>query len=665
MGRGLLILLLVLSAAAAPPPIRDAERTAVERVAAFLARDPGSNAGTRWTLQTVDSERAEDVAFRVTYANGLEQTVRVSDLDAPVPPPRVRTNSNRIPAYVLLFVGAALLLFRKTRAIAWFVMLGAAIALLLTREAKVNAPSPPDAPVAARIENARDPRTYYQEAMQTGSHEALRAAWSLEPVAREVLVRNARLFPLLRDARTREMVSLYATEEPVIRDRQLGLRPIALPRDARALASGGFLAITVGDATIAIPGGAVMAPANVRVVPATHWTHEEDAAALREATLLLSNESERNPSRVARAADALADHNRWADVLKLTDDIASTTPNVSPHLLVLRMRALLRANRVDEVRALAASPAIQDAPTKLAVADALVSQRAWDAAEKLYRAAGAPEQRLRQLALRRKLESEGVVIRTPHFDVRHDPTMNPAIAARIGELLERELARLREKLPLAAPRRITVNVFYWDDFRNEISGTDHILGLYDGEILFPFGVVQQFKPELVAIITHELTHAVVAQATGDNAPRWFQEGIAQRMELVPQHENAFHDRRTDDVLPVSLLDAAMENATDYEMAADHYRLAHTFVRYLEQRYANAIPLLMASFAAGRNSEDALTSLSGASLDAISREFRQWGFANSANFVSDEPFPYRDLYSPDVDPRIRSGFRWSDRRKQQR
>jgi hypothetical protein len=158
--------------------------------------------------------------------------------------------------------------------------------------------------------------------------------------------------------------------------------------------------------------------------------------------------------------------------------------------------------------------------------------------------------RLRQLELRRALATNGVIIATPHFDVRHDPTMNPAIAGRIGELLEAELARIRKTLTgdSPEPRRVTVNVFYWDDFREGITGGDHILGVYDGEILFPFGVVNQFKPEIVAVITHELTHAVVAQATADNAPRWFQEGLAQRMELVPRHENAFHETATDLVL---------------------------------------------------------------------------------------------------------------------
>jgi hypothetical protein len=69
---------------------------------------------------------------------------------------------------------------------------------------------------------------------------------------------------------------------------------------------------------------------------------------------------------------------------------------------------------------------------------------------------------------------------------------------------------------------------------------------------------------------------------------------------------------------------------------------------------------MASFAAGKNTEDAIAALTGKSLDAVNRDFRDWGFANSATFVNTEPWPYRDLYSPGADPRIKAGFKWSRR-----
>ena len=539
-----------------------------------------------------------------------------------------------------------------------------------------------------RFDQSRDPRLHYARAMRAGADENaaqqhLRTAWMLKPLAREELIREPRLQSLLRNVGAMWIIAYYSVEEPAPRSEWMAKTPIPLPRDAQALVCNEFLRIEIGGAAIEVPGGATLAPPNARVVPATHWKRQEDAAALRDAATLLEqpvhSRSGRGQLRVVRAAQALADHHRWPELIALTNDVTPQNAIVPPGLLTLRIWALLRADRDADARALANGAAVEELisrgtfpSTLLSIADALGNRGSWDIAERLYRAIDTPEQqpiveaRLRQLELRRTLATNGLTIVTRHFDVRHDPSMNPAIASRIGDLLEAELARLRRKIvptgsSRSEPRRVTVNVFYWNDFSAGITGGDHILGLYDGEITFPFGLVNQFKPEIVAVITHELTHAVVAQATGDNAPRWFQEGVAQRMELVPQHENAFYETSPNLVLPVPLLDAVMENAADVETMEKGYLVAQTFIRFLEHRYGdNAIRTLMASFAAGKNTEDAITALTGKSLDALNRDFREWGFANSATFVNHEPWPYRDLYSPGVDPRIKAGFKWSRR-----
>ncbi|HEX8254033.1 MAG TPA: hypothetical protein VF846_12875, partial [Thermoanaerobaculia bacterium] len=107
--------------------------------------------------------------------------------------------------------------------------------------------------------------------------------------------------------------------------------------------------------------------------------------------------------------------------------------------------------------------------------------------------------------------------------------------------------------------------------------------------------------------------------------------------------------------------AVMENAIDPYTMEHGYSVAQTFIRFLENRYGdNAITQLMAEFAKGRNTDDALTTLTGKSLDSLNRDFRQWGFANNGNFASTEPWPYGHLYSPGIDPRIREGFTWGRR-----
>jgi len=533
-----------------------------------------------------------------------------------------------------------------------------------------------------RVRGSRDAVLYYARAKQASANgklaeaqQHLAIAWALQPMAREELVREPRLFALVRDAQTSSLVSLLSAAEPARRSESLGRTPVALPAAAQAFVTGDLLRVEVNGAALEVSGGAALAPANARLVPATYRQKQQDAAALRDAQSLLElparATSPASRRRVVRAALALANHNRWPDVVRLTEDITPRTASVAPDLLVLRMRALLRADRVADARALAEGDAVtelglrrQVPATLLAIADAMATRGQWDTAMSLFGTVRAQEfskivdTRRRQVELRRALVADGKTISTAHFDIRHDPSMNPAIASRIGDLLEAEIVRLQKKLPPVQPRRVAVNVLHWETFRGDVTGSDHILGLYDGEILFPFAIVNRFKPEVVAIITHELTHALLAQATGDNAPRWFQEGTAQRMELVPVHPNPFASTAAEQVLPVSLLDAMMENATDTYALEHGYHVAHAFIRFLESRNGNrAIATLAAEFAKGKNTDDALLAVTGKSVDDLNQEFRAWGFANSGPFTNAERFPYDALYSPGIDPRIREGFKW--------
>lgn len=530
-----------------------------------------------------------------------------------------------------------------------------------------------------RFDSSRGARLHYARAMRAvgdgdlaNGRKHFYAAWALEPLTREELVREPRLFPLLSDVGVQSKVAFHASAEPLVRSARLGRSPMTLPNDAQTFVSGEAMSIALKRGTMHVPGGAVLAPANARVIAATFGQKEEDAAALHDALALVAA---KDTLHSTREAQALADHNRWAELVKLTDDLTPKTTTIDPALLVLRLRALLRTQRVGDAVALANGAAVRELKSRktfpatlLSIADAMASSGSWDTAETLYGEIEAEEQkpiveaRLKQIESRRAIATDGATIDTPHFVVRHDAAINPAIASRIGDLLEAELVRVRQRLgvPNADPGRVTVNVLSWDDFRGSITGVDHIVGLYDGEILFPFAAVNQFKPELVAIITHELTHAVVAEATQDNAPRWFQEGIAERMELVPQHENAFRVTPPQLILPLPLLDAVMANATDPQMGEEAYRVAQTFIRFLEARYANAIPKLIAAFAKGMNTDEALTALTGKPVETLDAEFREWGFANNGLFANTERFPYEELYSPGVDPRIKAGFKWSRR-----
>jgi hypothetical protein len=505
------------------------------------------------------------------------------------------------------------------------------------------------------------------------AEQLFRMAWQLRPVTREALARDAALLRIVEQRNLALLVGFNAAEEPVAapRGRKAAL---ALPAGARAFVSGELLRVDLGTAALEIPNGAMHAPATAQSVAATRWSEERDAAAMREAAALLEEKNPPLSPRLEIAVDALAHHNRWRDVLTLTEAITPATAEAPGSLLVYRMIALVREKRVGDARALANGKAIRarmarggDAPTLVPLAETLASIGEYTTAIAMYHAVQSDQtrelarQRIRELELRHSLTTTFQTLATAHFDVRYAPTINPAIASRIGDLLEAELARLLARFPPMEFRRTAVNVLHWDTFQRDVTGSEHIIGIYDGEITLPFADVQRFNVDIVATITHELTHAIVAQATGDNAPRWFQEGLAQRMELVRDQSNAFSSGRPEEVVPLPLLDTVLENATDPEAIRGAYATALTSIYFLEDHFGPDAPMrLVQAFARGSNTDDALVATLKADATALDPRFREWGATHSMSFATNEKFPYHHWYSPDIDPRIRAGIRFSRR-----
>src|SRR6202022_917041 len=101
--------------------------------------------------------------------------------------------------------------------------------------------------------------------------------------------------------------------------------------------------------------------------------------------------------RITRCAEALARHNRWSDLLQLTNDLSPHSEHIPADLFVLRDVALQRAQRIPEAKQLLAdlvqSPVLQrknNAQQFIEVGDMLASLDQFDAAVRvLDRAAQA------------------------------------------------------------------------------------------------------------------------------------------------------------------------------------------------------------------------------------------------------------------------------------
>jgi tetratricopeptide (TPR) repeat protein len=514
---------------------------------------------------------------------------------------------------------------------------------------------------------------YYQRLEETGSRNAdvyyslatlaaidnkedaaeqyLRKAWDMQPIERATLIGTGVFWSTLRRPGMLEKISLSAADEPLVTAAARSTRPAVLPPDAQPRTTGELLEITIGDRQLRVPGGAAIAPPNTPVVGAAASAAAEVAQRLADFDTLLTTGTTAaayaQPAlreRITGTANALATHNRWSDLVRLTEGLSPASEHVPSDIFFLRSVGLQRMNRSDEAKRLlaqvAVSPVLQrrrDANALAQLAELFAAHDMFDAAVRMYdrsqsiRANGFIDDRVRQIQMNKHLATKYSTHRTKNFEIHFPEEISVSSAASLGEVAEREFTRLQTWIPVPNFKPVVVNVLWWEDFRSTYTGSDFILGFYNGKITVPFAGVSSDDPMLVNILAHELSHAMIAQATADQAPRWFQEGFAQRIEERPHHTNAFNMYDDAKLVPLSLLDAVLGGSPDPEMIGAAYIIAQTDIRFIEARYGRgALQKLMNAFRDGATTEEAIRRVCGKSLAEFEHELRQWG--RSGNHV---------------------------------
>ncbi len=487
----------------------------------------------------------------------------------------------------------------------------------------------------------------------------LKKAWAMRPNERAQLVEAGVLWSVLRRESTVNVIGLSAANEATFTSPDVSARAIALPSGADAWVSGEFLHVQIGGQELGVPGGAVIAPAGTRVADAGQWQRDRDDHAVRDLPQLLAVASDGafaqpvSRERIVRAANALAKRNRWSDLLKLTDNMAPSSDHVPPELFFLRAQALEHSDRtldaIHMLQALAASKVLQrhnDAQAVMELGESLAALDEYDIAIKLLDKAQSMhsstivDDRVRQIQMNKRLATAYSTVTTQHFQLRVPEEINGPMAESLGKILENELARLQSWIAVPEFKQTVVNIVWWQDFRDIYTGSDFIVGFYNGKITLPFAGVESFEPEVVAILSHELSHAMIAQKTKDQAPHWFQEGLAQRIEMKDHSPNAFNMYTDDRLLAVTLLDPVLRGAPDPGMISEAYVEAQTIIRYIEAKYGKAgVARMMESFRNGATTEEAIQQLTGGSVAQFDTDFRAWGRTSGKVFEDSIPVRY--------------------------
>lgn len=502
------------------------------------------------------------------------------------------------------------------------------------------------------------------ESGEVASENYLRQAWALRPAQRADLVETPVLWSIIRRPAVATMITLAAPWEAVFASERASTRPISLTPEAKADVSGDYLRVTIGEAELRVPGGAALAPPGSVVVDAGAWNRADEEQALKDYTLLASVARSAGAftqpalrARITRTANALARRNKWSELTQLTDGLDPKSEHVPADLFFARALALQRTNRLEEAKALltnlARSRVLQrkrDATALYELGEMLSLYDLYDDAIKMLDRSQSIrnnpyiDERVRQIQMNKRLATKYSVHSTDHFDIHYPEDVSPNFANDIGRVLELEFKRLQQWIPTENFDRVTVNILWWSDFRSTYTGSDFILGFYlQKKITLPFAGVHSLDPMIVAILSHELAHAMLAQATNDQAPRWFQEGLAQRIEMRPYHSNAFNMYEDDRLLAVSLLDSVLSGSPDPAMITEAYIEAQTVIRFVEAKYGyGGVKKVIAAFRAGATTEEAFATLGMASVADFDEELRKWG--RSASRVFDNPPPV--IYNTD-------------------
>jgi hypothetical protein len=474
------------------------------------------------------------------------------------------------------------------------------------------------------------------------------------------MVQASVLYGVLRRDAVRQQFAMHLADEPTIAPQRLAERPLALPTGASARCLGNHLEIDLVGSKLHVPGGALIAPAGTPVLDAGTWDRSETAQAIVRAPALASVAAQSSTyaqpalsRRIVETASALAEHHRWDRVLQLTSGVTASSDLVPADLLMMKAEALKRTGDVVGARAL-----LRDLLGRAALLKRLDSRQLLEAGEmlaalgdnelaiKVMSRAGQLrdmphlDDRIRQLMMNERLGTFSTH-QTAHFIIRYSSEeTGKAGAENLGEIAEAEFLRLQKWIPILDLKPVTINMLSWETFRGTYTGSDHILGFYDGQITAPFAEVGNWPPQIVAILSHELAHAMIAQRTRDQAPRWFQEGFAQRIESVPMARNPFNMYDPEGMLAVALLDDVMIYSPDPAMIGQGYLISHALIRYVEGKWGQAgLEKLLNAFASGSTTEEAIESLGSGTLPEFNRAFVDWGASSREVFENTELVSY--------------------------
>ena len=180
---------------------------------------------------------------------------------------------------------------------------------------------------------------------------------------------------------------------------------------------------------------------------------------------------------------------------------------------------------------------------------------------------------------------------TRWFNLRYSDQLPPRLENNLIRLLTDLYFEVRRLTRWDAREPIPVRVYTQTDYRTILRTPDWSGAAYDGIIHLPVRGLSGSPAELRRSIRHELCHALITQHTADQAPAWFQEGVAQTCEyhgetMTLEREWRRLVRRFG-IPPGEILRSGTFSRFSESSALLLYRTSYAWVQYLYQRYGQS------------------------------------------------------------------------------
>jgi hypothetical protein len=143
--------------------------------------------------------------------------------------------------------------------------------------------------------------------------------------------------------------------------------------------------------------------------------------------------------------------------------------------------------------------------------------------------APAIERRIEAVRREKEIERSYVTLSSEHFQMKV-PGGDEELAREIGGKLDAAWVALEPLLGAGPPSRPVAHLYRTGDFSAATSMPPWVTGLYDGRVRLPIGELKSDPVRLDGTIRHEVAHVFVTHRSGNQAPAWLQEGIAELAE---------------------------------------------------------------------------------------------------------------------------------------